>query len=47
MKSTKIRRLVSDDFKEAFKKVDVIITPTSTGEPPKIGQVWNITYKCW
>ncbi len=38
LKAQKIRRLISDDFVEAFKKVDVIMGPTSPGTAFKIGE---------
>ena len=38
LKAQKIRRLISDDFKQAFKKVDVIIGPTSPNTAFKIGE---------
>ena len=31
LKALKIRRLICEDFEEAFKKVDVILTPSTTG----------------
>lgn len=39
LKAAKIRRLVSQDFVAAFRDVDVLLTPTSTGPPPRIDQV--------
>lgn len=38
LKAQKIRHLISDDFKQAFKHVDVIIGPTSPTLPFKIGE---------
>lgn len=37
-KAQRVRRLVKEDFDEAFKKVDVILGPTSPVKPFKIGQ---------
>jgi aspartyl-tRNA(Asn)/glutamyl-tRNA(Gln) amidotransferase subunit A len=37
-KAQKVRRLVRNDFLEAFKKVDVIVAPTSPTLPFKIGE---------
>ena len=37
-KALKIRRLIKDDFNRAFKKVDLILTPTSPFPPFKIGE---------
>jgi aspartyl-tRNA(Asn)/glutamyl-tRNA(Gln) amidotransferase subunit A len=37
-KAQKVRTLIKRDFDEAFKKVDVIITPTSPGVPFKLGE---------
>ena len=37
LKAQKVRRLVKNDFDEAFKKCDVILTPTSPVEPFAIG----------
>lgn len=37
----RVRRLVANDFSNAFKKVDVILTPTTAGPAFKIGE--NIT----
>lgn len=38
LKAQKIRRLISDDFREAFKKVDVIMGPTSPTPAFKLGE---------
>ena len=38
LKAQKIRRLISDDFKEAFEKVDVIMGPTSPEVAFKAGE---------
>ena len=38
LKAQKIRQLISNDFKEAFKKVDVIMGPTSPTTAFKIGE---------
>lgn len=37
-KAQKVRTLIKRDFDRAFKKVDVIITPTSPGVPFKLGE---------
>ena len=37
LKAQKVRRLIKNDFDEAFKKCDVILTPTSPIEPFDIG----------
>jgi len=38
LKAQKIRRLISDDFKQAFEKVDVIMGPTSPETAFKVGE---------
>ena len=38
LKAQKIRRLISDDFKQAFKKVDVIMGPVAPETAFKIGE---------
>ncbi|MBP5616365.1 MAG: Asp-tRNA(Asn)/Glu-tRNA(Gln) amidotransferase subunit GatA [Elusimicrobiaceae bacterium] len=38
LKAMKVRELIRDDFKKAFSKVDVILTPTSPTTAFKIGQ---------
>ncbi|MCK5493847.1 MAG: Asp-tRNA(Asn)/Glu-tRNA(Gln) amidotransferase subunit GatA [Candidatus Omnitrophica bacterium] len=38
MKALKVRRLIKNDFDNAFKKVDVILTPTSPTTAFKIGE---------
>jgi len=37
LKAQKVRRLIKNDFDEAFKKCDIILTPTSPIEPFAIG----------
>ena len=37
-KAQKVRTLIKRDFDEVFKKVDVVITPTSPGVPFKLGE---------
>ena len=37
IKAEKVRRLIRNDFIEAFKKCDVILTPTTTGAAFAIG----------
>ncbi len=41
LKAQKVRRLISDDFKQAFEKVDVIMGPTSPTPAFKIGEKAN------
>lgn len=41
LKAAKIRTLISDDFKEAFKKCDAIFSPTSPTPPFKLGEKVN------
>lgn len=41
LKAQKIRRLIRDDFTEAFKKVDVILSPTTPSPAFKIGEKTN------
>ena len=38
LKAMQVRTLIKDDFENAFKKVDLILTPTSPTLPFKIGQ---------
>ncbi len=38
LKAQKVRRLISDDFKRAFEKVDVIMGPTSPNTAFKLGE---------
>ncbi len=38
-KAQKVRTLIAQDFKEAFKKVDVIATPTTPGSAFKLGEL--------
>lgn len=39
LKAQKLRRLISDDFKQAFEKVDVIMGPTTTDVAFKLGAI--------
>ena len=41
LKAQKIRRLISNDFKEAFEKVDVIMGPVAPETAFKIGEKTN------
>ncbi len=38
LKALKVRHLIQDDFKEAFKKYDCLLTPASVMTAPKIGE---------
>jgi aspartyl-tRNA(Asn)/glutamyl-tRNA(Gln) amidotransferase subunit A len=38
LKAAKVRRLIKQDFEETFKKVDVLIAPSSPSLPFKIGE---------
>src|SRR5690606_26475961 len=38
LRAQKIRALIANDFTEAYKKVDVILTPTTPGSAFKIGE---------
>ena len=38
LKAQKVRRLISDDFKQAFEKVDVIMGPTSPNVAFNLGE---------
>ncbi len=40
-KASSVRELIRHDFHEAFKKVDVILTPTAPTVAWKIGQKWD------
>ena len=46
-KAQKVRTLIKRDFNEAFKKVDVIITPTYPGVPFKLGEKVNDPLKMY
>ena len=37
-KAQKVRRLIANELENIFKKVDVLITPTTTHPAPMIGQ---------
>ena len=41
LKALKGRKLIIDDFASVFSKVDVIMTPTSTGTAFKLGEMMN------
>ena len=38
LKAQKVRRLIADDFKRAYKECDVIVGPTAPGAAFKIGE---------
>ncbi len=46
-KAQRVRTLIRQDFNEAFKKVGVIITPTSPGVPFKLGEKVNDPLKMY
>lgn len=41
LKAQKVRTLIKNDFEEAFKKVDIILTPTSPNTAFKFGEKMN------
>jgi aspartyl-tRNA(Asn)/glutamyl-tRNA(Gln) amidotransferase subunit A len=41
LKGQKVRALIAQDFRDAFTKVDAIVTPTSPVPPFKIGERTN------
>jgi len=41
LKGQKVRALIAKDFREAFEKVDAIVTPTSPVPPFKLGERTN------
>ncbi|HOB21394.1 MAG TPA: amidase family protein, partial [Bacillota bacterium] len=42
-KAQKVRRLVADDFKNAFTKCDCLLAPTTTMLPFKIGEIESLS----
>ncbi|OGI83040.1 glutaminyl-tRNA synthase (glutamine-hydrolyzing) subunit A [Candidatus Nomurabacteria bacterium RIFCSPLOWO2_02_FULL_44_12] len=46
-KANAVRRLIVDDYNKAFKKVDLILTPTTTGPAFKIGEKVNDPVKMY
>ncbi len=46
-KASAVRRLIINDFNEAFKQVDLILTPTTTGPAFKIGEKVNDPVKMY
>ena len=38
LKAQKVRKLIADDFTEAFKKIDAILTPTTPGSAFGVGE---------
>lgn len=46
-KATKIRNLIKQDFEEAFKTVDVVLTPTTAGPAFKVGEKSNDPLKMY
>lgn len=47
LKAQKVRTLVIEDFKSAFKKVDMILAPVTPMHPPKIGENVNDPLKMY
>lgn len=47
LKAMKVRRLIGEDFNNAFKKVDLLLTPTSPQLPFKIGEKVNDPLKMY
>ena len=45
-KRKQVRRLIKNDFENAFSKVDVIMTPTTRGPAFEIGSKGMILFKC-
>ena len=41
MKAVKVKKLIENDFKEVFKKVDAVLTPTCPELPFKLGEKKN------
>ena len=46
-RATKIRNLIKHDFEEAFKTVDVVLTPTTAGPAFKVGEKSNDPLKMY
>lgn len=46
-KANAVRKLIVDDYDKAFKKVDLILTPTTTGPAFKIGEKINDPVKMY
>ena len=46
-KATRVRSLIAEDFRLAFEKVDLILTPTTTGPAFKIGEKVNDPVKMY
>jgi len=46
-KALSIRNLIREDFEKAFKEVDVIVTPTTTGSAFKLGEKVNDPVKMY
>ena len=46
LKAQKVRRLIKNDFDEAYKKVDAILTPSTPSSAFKIGEKSTIQYLC-
>lgn len=46
-KATAVRKLIIQDYQKAFEKVDVILTPTTTGPAFKIGEKVNDPVKMY
>lgn len=43
LKAMKVRRLIIEDFKKAFKKVDVLVTPTMPVVAPRFDEIQKLT----
>ncbi len=41
LQAQKVRRLLTDDFNQAFTGCDVVVTPTMPTLPPKVGEVFT------
>ena len=46
LKAQKVRKLIKNDFDEAYKKVDAILTPSTPSAAFKIGEKLTIQFQC-